>query len=226
MLKVVDFSLIFASKEVSAHHSVCMTNLNVCLIGQRAFIGKCCMDRDCPDDYIESTEQSIASTQQFLAHFDHLQPDKSPDSTTPKINGKIDTSASPPLVRPILTPRFALSCTPNLLNSLSEISRSYTPTLAIQTHLSENPAECTRALELFPECTTYAGVYEKYGLLNEGTILAHCVHLSEEERGLIKRCGAGISHCPGSNLHLNSGAARVREMLDVGIKVSRHKRVA
>jgi hypothetical protein len=100
MLKVVDFSLIFASKEVSAHHSVCMTNLNVCLIGQRAFIGKCCMDRDCPDDYIESTEQSIASTQQFLAHFDHLQPDKSPDSTTPKINGKIDTSASPPLVQP------------------------------------------------------------------------------------------------------------------------------
>jgi hypothetical protein len=170
------------------------------------------MDRDCPDDYVETTETSIESTKAFLDHFDHLKLATTPPSSP--------AQAELPLVQPIITPRFALSCTPELLSSLFTISKSYTPNLPIQTHLSENLAECTRAMELFPDCATYAGVYEKYGLLGEGTILAHCVHLSEEERKVIKRCGAGISHCPGSNLHLNSGAARVREMLDMGIKVS------
>lgn len=157
------------------------------------------MDRNCPQNYIESSaETSLSATHDFLSHFS-LSPDA--------------------LVQPILTPRFAISCTPQLLNDLGELSRSHDPPLAVQTHLSENPAEVVFAKELFPDCGTYAGVYEKYGLLHSGTILAHCVHLDDEEREVISRTGAGIAHCPTSNINLNSGSARVQKMLDSGIKV-------
>lgn len=164
------------------------------------------MDRKCPSDYVETTNSSIDTTKSFIGHFTHLTP-------SPKF------SNLPPLVQPILTPRFALSCTPELLSSLGDLAASHDPPLPIQTHISESPAEVKQALELFPDCSTYAGVYEKFGLLKEGTILAHCIHLGDEEKEVIKRSGAGVSHCPSSNLHLNSGMARIREMLDMGMKV-------
>jgi guanine deaminase len=171
--------------------------------GQRAFVGKCNMDRHCPASYIETTDDSLATTKSFLKHFNHYP----------------STSERPSLVQPILTPRFAISCTDQLLASLGELANSTTPSIAIQTHLSENLAEIEFAKKLFPSCETYVGVYEKFGLLGEGTILAHCVHLDAGERDVIRRSGAGISHCPTSNLNINSGSARVGEMLDVGIKV-------
>ena len=74
---------------------------------------------------------------------------------------------------------------------------------------------------LFPERTSYADVYDHFGLLSERTILAHAVHLEESEVELIKARGCGISHCPTSNFNLRSGMARIGELLDRGIKVSR-----
>lgn len=92
--------------------------------------------------------------------------------------------------------------------------------------MAENPLECAWVKEMFAGEAqgeewgdTYAGVYEHYGLMGPGTILAHCVHLNDEQKEIIRRTGAGVSHCPGSNLFLNSGAARIRELLDLGIKV-------
>ncbi|KAG8700210.1 hypothetical protein FRC11_013133, partial [Ceratobasidium sp. 423] len=93
------------------------------------------------------------------------------------------------------------------------------PTLAIQTHISENLGEIEFTRELFPEAASYADVYKRAGLLTDRTILAHAVHLSDEEMELVKCCGSGISHCPTSNFYLNSGVARVGEMLDRGLKV-------
>jgi len=91
--------------------------------------------------------------------------------------------------------------------------------LAIQTHISENLSEIRLTKELFPEFSSYADVYDSHGLLRHNTILAHAIHLTAEEIALIKRRGAGISHCPTSNLNLSSGCANVGEMLDCGIKV-------
>jgi len=93
------------------------------------------------------------------------------------------------------------------------------PDLAIQTHISENASEIKLTLELFPECSTYAGVYHHFGLLRPKTILAHGCHLGDDELELIRRTGAGISHCPTSNFNLRSGMAHVGDMLDKGIKV-------
>lgn len=88
-----------------------------------------------------------------------------------------------------------------------------------QTHISENKAEIALVKELFPDSESYAAVYDEAGLLTNKMILAHAVHLTDEERALVKRRDAKISHCPASNTALTSGAARVRQFVDEGITV-------
>ncbi|KAI0093969.1 guanine deaminase [Irpex rosettiformis] len=183
--------------------------------GQRAFVGKCNMDRNSPDYYIESSAAtSVEDTKSLISYIRGL----TPNSTTA-------------LVQPILTPRFAISCTPELLGSLGDVARA-DPTLTIQTHICENDSEIQFTKNLFPPNilppgseaakkgrTTYAGVYDAYGLLRKNTVLAHAVHLEDEEVEMIKKSNAGISHCPTSNFNLRSGCARVGMLLDEGIKV-------
>lgn len=167
--------------------------------GQRALVGRCSMDTGSATYVEPGAEESMQATHAFLDHFATLPP------------------SAQALVKPVLTPRFALSCTPALMQSLGELAAARD--LPVQTHISENTTEIARVKETFPGSTTYAGVYDSFGLLRPGTILAHGVHLDAAERAVIRRSGAGISHCPGSNTNLNSGAARVLAMLDEGIPV-------
>lgn len=156
------------------------------------------MNRNCPNDYIEpSVESSISTTRELISYIRSLGSN---------------------LIYPILTPRFAISCTGPLLSSLGELAKA-DPSLAIQTHISENQHEIDWTMELFSECTSYADVYDKHGLLTERTILAHGVYLSESEMEIIASRKTGISHCPTSNFNLRSGMAKVGEWLDRGIKV-------
>lgn len=122
------------------------------------------------------------------------------------------------LVQPILTPRFAISCSDALLSGLSALVNQE-PHLHIQTHLAENPTEVEFTKSLFPFADTYTHVYDHFNLLTPRTILAHCVHLEPSEMELIARRGAGIAHCPTSNFNLRSGASPVGELLDCGINV-------
>ncbi|PWN36547.1 uncharacterized protein FA14DRAFT_117778 [Meira miltonrushii] len=122
------------------------------------------------------------------------------------------------LVQPILTPRFAIACSDALLASISALM-SRDPSLRVQTHLSENPGEIAFTKELFPFCETYTDVYDHFSLLTPRTILAHAIHLDEQEMKLIAERKCGISHCPTSNLNLRSGASRLGELLNRGIKV-------
>jgi guanine deaminase len=157
------------------------------------------MNHGSPDYYREkSVKESLIATHELFKHIDDL---------------------NSPLVKPILTPRFALSCTPDLLCKLGHITKHNTH-LAIQTHISENKKEVQDVLEMYKDwgVKTYAEVYDKAGLLTDRTILGHAVHLERSEMELIKQRGAGVSHCPTSNFNLNSGMARVGEMIDLGIK--------
>ena len=160
---------------------------------------KCNMDRNCPDHYREpSAEDSLKSTRELITYIGSLNSE---------------------LIRPVLTPRFAISCTGELLRGLGDMANS-NKTLAIQTHIAENKSEIIFTKDLFKECKSYADVYDQHGLLCERTILAHAVHLDDHELDLVKKAGAGISHCPTSNFNLRSGMANVGEMLDRGIKVA------
>lgn len=72
---------------------------------------------------------------------------------------------------------------------------------------------------LYPGIASYTAVYDRFRLLRRSTVLAHCVHMSDDELNLIKQHESGISHCADSNFNLRSGTARVAAMLDKGIKV-------
>lgn len=170
-------------------------------LGQRAFIGRVCMDdaRTCPPYYRdESTEASIAKSQACIQHCRSLDP-------------------SGDRITPILTPRFALSCQPGTLAALGKLAKK--EDLMIQTHISENAREIEMVREMFPDSDSYAAVYDEAGLLTEKTILAHAVHLGEEERALVKARKAKVAHCPASNSALGSGYCPVRTLLDEGIDV-------
>lgn len=184
--------------------SVPSTNLlaDVCMrAGQRAFIGRCNMDRPKlnPDYYRDySSASAIEDTRATIDHIAHMDP-------------KHD------LVTPVITPRFAPSCTPTLLSELGKLSHE--TSLPIQTHISENPDEVTLVASLYPNQGSYAEVYDVHGLLTSRTVLAHAVHLTAEERSLISKRGSKVSHCPVSNSCLSSGLCPVRELLNNGIEV-------
>jgi guanine deaminase len=163
------------------------------------------MNRESPPFYVEpSTEVSVSTTKELISHINTLS--------------SASSSSSSALVQPILTPRFAISCTPDLLSSLGDLAAT-DPSLRIQTHISENPTEVKVTHDLFPNASSYADVYDSHNLLRHNTILAHGVYLTQEELELIKTRGAGISHCPTSNFNLSSGVAKVGSWLDMGLKV-------
>lgn len=171
--------------------------------GQRAFIGRVCMDNPdtCPDFYRdESTAAMVDATKASMAYIHRLDP-------------------SGTLVKPIITPRFAISCTSEGLAQLGELAASTSPPTHIQTHISENDDEIQTVKALFPDCSTYAEVYDRAKLITPRTILAHGVHLQQSERALIRERRAGISHCPTSNSSLSSGMCPVRVLLDDGLNV-------
>jgi len=164
--------------------------------GQRALIGKVCMDCYSPEYYVEKTEESLAATTEFV---------------------KTILDRKNPLVLPTITPRFALTCSEELLKGLGDLAKEHD--VHIQTHLSESKPEVERAKELFPNHKNYADIYASTGLLNEKAIMAHCVHVTDEEIEILKEHNAGVSHCPTSNICLTSGLCPVRKIRDAGVKV-------
>lgn len=171
--------------------------------GQRAFIGRVCMDNkdQCPSYYVDqSADQGLNATKSTIDFIHKLDPKGA-------------------LINPIITPRFAPSCSRDSMDKLGALAASYTPSLHIQTHISESTGEVELVQKLFPESTSYADVYDKSHLLTNRTILAHGVHLTKEELVLIHSRGSKVAHCPASNSALGSGLAPVRFMLDQGVTV-------
>ncbi|KAF2262796.1 guanine deaminase [Lojkania enalia] len=179
------------------------TNLlaDICLArGQRALVGRVCMDSDLsPETYRDaSPESAIADSKESLSYIRSIDP-----------TGTI--------VQPIITPRFAPSCTAPVLASLGHLARE--TDAHIQTHISENVGEIALVAQLFPSSTSYTDVYDTAGLLTSKTILAHAVHLAKEEVDTIKARGAKISHCPASNTAITSGCCPVRKYLNAGLTI-------
>jgi guanine deaminase len=121
------------------------------------------------------------------------------------------------LLRYAITPRFAPTSTPELLECAGQLKREF-PDAWVHSHISENRNEVRWVQELFSDAE-YADVYEHYGLLDERTVLAHGVWLTAEELDLLSRRRARISHCPNSNLFLGSGLFPLHRVLDAGVLV-------
>ena len=120
---------------------------------------------------------------------------------------------------PILTPRFTPACTDQLMAKLSQIQKKYH--LPMQSHLSENFGEIEWVKELCPSTHFYGEAYHQFQLFGGDcpTIMAHCVHSSEEDLALMKKQGVYVAHCPQSNTNLSSGIAPARHYLEAGLHI-------
>lgn len=164
--------------------------------GLGGYVGKVNMDRNSPDILIETTEQSLADTEDFIKNtFDKYE-----------------------LVKPIITPRFLISCTPELMGGIGKLAQKYN--LPVQSHLSENTDEVAMVKELHPEFENYASGYNKFGLFGQQpTIMAHCIYNDDLEIELMAKNKVYVAHCPFSNNNLSSGIAPIRKLIDKGIAV-------
>lgn len=163
--------------------------------GLRGFVGKLNMDSNCPDYLRETTDGSLAETRRWL-----------------------EESAGFSGVRPVITPRFILSCSEALMNGLGGLQRQFGA--AMQSHLSENLSEIEWVKQLRPKARFYGEGYSQPGLFGGEcpTVMAHCIWSGEEERALMKERGVFLAHCPQSNMNVSSGIAPVRTWLREGQK--------
>jgi len=164
--------------------------------GQRAFIGKVSMDQNSPQYYMENTEEAISEAEDFI---------------TTLISKKYS------LVEPAVTPRFAVSCSMDLMKKMGDMAHKYN--INIQTHTSENTAECDFVKTAHPGCRDYVDIYAQAKLLNEKTVLAHAIYLSDEEIQTLTETRAAVSHCPNSNCSIRSGLCDVRRLMEHGVPV-------
>ena len=165
--------------------------------GFRATVGKCMMDKgqDVPPELLEQTEASITESLALMARW-HGQDDNR--------------------IRYCFAPRFALSCSRGMLERIARISNDRG--VIVHTHASESKQEIeTVELETGLRNIDYLN---KVGLTGSHVVLAHCVHLDENELNVLARTGTHVAHCPSSNLKLGSGFAAVPEMMRRGISVS------
>ena len=119
------------------------------------------------------------------------------------------------LVRPIITPRFTPSCTDELLRGLGELADA--TGVAVQTHASESDWAHGYALERFGITDTAA--LDGFGLLRPHSVLAHAVHVTDDDAGRLVDRRVGIAHCPLSNAYFADGALPVRRLLDRGVAI-------
>jgi len=166
--------------------------------GLRATIGKAMMDE--PDEAIppglrESTRSSIDESLRLCKDW----------------HGRADGR-----LRYAFAPRFALSCTDDLLREVSVLARS--AGVRIHTHSSENRAEIEEVKRR--KGSENIAFLHSVGLTGEDVGLAHCVWLSASEREILASTGTHVMHCPSSNLKLGSGIAEVPELMAQGIAVS------
>jgi 5-methylthioadenosine/S-adenosylhomocysteine deaminase len=119
-------------------------------------------------------------------------------------------------IRSCLAPRFALSCTDELLKHVAQFAAERG--VIIHTHASENRQE----IEMVERETGKRNInyLDSVGLTGSHVVLAHCVHLDDDEMAILEKSRTNVAHCPSSNLKLGSGIARVKEMLDRNISVS------
>lgn len=165
--------------------------------GFRATVGKCMMDKgdDVPAALREQTEASIAESLALLERW----------------HGAADGR-----IRYCFAPRFAVSCTRELLERVAKLSRERG--VMVHTHASENKDE----IEMVERETGRSNIeyLNDVGLAAPNVVLAHCVHLTDREMEVLSRTGTHVAHCPSSNLKLGSGFAPIVEMLGRGVSVS------
>jgi len=115
-----------------------------------------------------------------------------------------------------VTPRFALSTSEAILEVCQTLLEEHSG-LRFQTHINENLQEIHEVARLFPWATDYLAVYERYGLVRPGSVMAHNIHTTTSELERLASSRASVAHCPCSNALLGSGLFPLRRHVDRGV---------
>ncbi len=147
----------------------------------RIIAGKVLQDRHSPDGVRDATEQSLIDSEALIARWHGVD-----------------------RLGYAITPRFAPTSTPEQLRGAGELAARH-PSVWIQSHVAENLDEVRWVQELFPQARSYLAVYDEFGLMRERAVYAHCIHLDEADRALMRQRHTAAAVSPTSNLFLGSG---------------------
>ncbi|MBN1651800.1 MAG: guanine deaminase, partial [Bacteroidales bacterium] len=139
--------------------------LNMRIVG-----GKTSMDRNAPVLLCDKTENTTSENQQLIDKYHQKE-----------------------RLTYALTPRFAITSTYAQLQALSDLKKTH-PTMGVQTHLSENKQEVAAVKQLFPEAKNYLDVYDTYGFLGKGSLMAHGIYLDDEEWKRLSETQTSLVH--------------------------------
>jgi guanine deaminase len=147
----------------------------------RLIAGKVLQDQHSPDGVRDATEQSLLDTEALISRWHGVD-----------------------RLGYAITPRFVPSCSEAQLRGAGELAARYAD-VWIQSHVAENKDEIAWVRELYPQARSYLSVYEQFGLLRPRAVYAHCIHIDDEDRALMRATGTAAAVSPTSNLFLGSG---------------------
>ena len=163
--------------------------------GLHAYVGKVNMDMESPDYLCETAEDSLRLTEEFLERYMGNR-----------------------TAKPILTPRFAPTCTFELMKGLGKLGQKYQ--VGVQTHLVESRWEAEESVRLYPECGCDTGIYEHAGLLGNGPVVgAHFIFPKEDDIRILKKYGGYAVQCPDSTLNIIAGIMQTGTLMDRGVNL-------
>lgn len=164
--------------------------------GIRAYVGKVNMDENSPEYLCETTEQSLKDTEEFLAKYTGNK-----------------------FAKPIITPRFAPTCSFGLLEGLGKLAAKYHA--GVQTHVVESKWEAAEAKRKFADCSCDTEIYEKAGLLGHGQfVAAHFMYPSSDDVRIIKKYGGLAVQCPDATISIIAGIMPTARLQNKGVKVA------
>lgn len=163
--------------------------------GLSAFVGKVNMDQNSPDFLCETAHESLDETERFLA-------------------AHVGNTA----VQPILTPRFAPTCSVELLQGLGKLAKKYHAPM--QTHLVESREQVAFTMSLFPGYRSDAEIFQKAGLMENLSILAHVIFPTELDLAILKQTNSICVHCPDATANITAGIMPLVWLAEQGITIA------
>jgi guanine deaminase len=163
--------------------------------GMRLIAGKVLMDINCPAELRDDPVSAYADSKTLIERW----------------HGKDRLGYA-------ITPRFALTSSEEQLAAAGRLAAEY-PDVWVHTHLAENIAEVEEIAQQFPDSRSYLDVYDRFGLLRERSVFAHCLHMDEKDRQCMAEKGGAAAFCPTSNLFLGSGLFDLHAMRQADVPV-------
>jgi len=163
--------------------------------GMRLIAGKVLMDRNCPAELQDDPVSAYTDSKALIERW----------------HGKGRLGYA-------ITPRFALTSSEEQLAAAGRLAAEY-PDVWMHTHLAENTDEVEEIARQFPDSRSYLDVYDRFGLLRERSVFAHCLHMDDIDRRCMAEKGGAAAFCPISNLFLGSGLFDLHAMWQADVPV-------